>query len=133
MPAEAQWEYAARAGTRTPWSSGEAERRLREYAWYDKNSDRVTHPVGEKLPNPWGLHDMHGNVWEWCQDGWHDNYEGAPTDGLAWEGGGAGADRVSRGGSWGDGARICRSAYRGRGPPGSRIINLGFRCARAQE
>ena len=126
LPTEAEWEYAARAGTTTRYSFGDDDSELGEYAWYVENSDGKTHPVGKKRANPWELYDMHGNVWEWVQDEWHSNYNGAPTDGSAWEDG-SGAGRVNRGGSWGNNARRCRSALRDYDVPGSRYLNLGFR------
>jgi formylglycine-generating enzyme required for sulfatase activity len=129
LPTEAEWEYACRAGTTTEYSFGDDAEQLDEYAWYDKNSSSQTQPVGAKKPKPWGLHDMHGNVWEWCQDVWHDNYEGAPTDGSAW--GGEGTYRVLRGGSWLDYARNCRCASRSGWEPGGRSRNLGFRLVLA--
>jgi formylglycine-generating enzyme required for sulfatase activity len=129
LPSEAEWEYAARAGTNTRYSYGDDESKLGDYAWYDENSDSKTHPVGQKKPNPWGLYDMHGNVWEWVQDKWHDNYNGAPTDGSSWEGG-DGSDRVVRGGAWYAGAGSCRSANRVSLDPGGRSSYLGFRLLR---
>ncbi len=129
LPSEAEWEYAARAGTTTRYSFGDDESKLGDYAWYDANSGGKTHEVGQKKPNPWGLYDMHGNVWEWVQDKWHDNYNGAPTDGSAWEG--DGSVRVARGGSWTYEAWRCRSAYRTYGGPGIHGDNLGFRLLRA--
>lgn len=78
---EAEWEYAARGATTTRWSSGDDEAGLDDYAWHVQNSDGQTHPVGEKKPNAFGLHDMHGNVWERVEDCYQENINGAPTDG----------------------------------------------------
>jgi formylglycine-generating enzyme required for sulfatase activity len=128
LPSEAEWEYACRAGTTTRYSFGDSDSNLGEYAWYTDNSGSKTHLVGQKKPNPWGLYDMHGNVWEWVQDTWHSNYNGAPTDGSAWEG--AGANRVRRGGSWYRNARRCRSADRNSSVQGGRAGSLGFRLVR---
>ena len=125
LPTEAEWEYAARAGTTTQYSFGDDDSKLGEYAWYYEKSDK-THPVGKKKANQWGLYDMHGNVWEWVQDEWHDNYKSAPADGSAWEDG-VSANRVNRGGSWYHDAKNCRSAARSRYDPGSRYHDLGFR------
>lgn len=111
LPSEAEWEYACRAGTTTRYFFGDDKSKLNEYAWYDENSGSETHPVGQKKPNPRGLYDIHGNVWEWTQDRWHDNYKGAPSDSSAWEKGNN-SDHVSRGGSWHSDALRCRSAYR---------------------
>ncbi len=113
----------------TLYSFGDYASKLGDYAWYDANSNSKTHPVGQKKPNPWGLYDMHGNVWEWVQDSWHGSYDGAPTDGSSWESGGV-ADRVYRGGSWSGSAGSCRSANRFRYDPGFRYFNLGFRLLR---
>ena len=126
LPTEAEWEYAARAGSTTAYSFGNDKSQLERYAWYDANSGRQTHPVGEKEANKWGLHDMHGNVWEWVQD-WEGGYSaGAVTDP---QGPGAGEYRVLRGGSRYYDARECRSAYRGRNGPDVRSSNGGFRLA----
>lgn len=127
LPSEAEWEYAARAGTTTRYSFGDSESRLDEYAWYDDNSKSKTHSVGQKKPNSWGLYDMHGNVYEWVQDVWVPfDYKGAPTDGSAWEIG-SGAFRIIRGGSWINYAQRCRSADRELSSPDRRFRGLGFR------
>ena len=113
LPSEAEWEYACRAGTDTAYSFGDDPAQLGDYAWYLENSDGETHPVGQKKPNAFGLCDMHGNVWEWQSDRWHDDYNGAPTDGSAWEI--SNSDRrVLRGGSWYSDAESLRCAVRGR-------------------
>jgi formylglycine-generating enzyme required for sulfatase activity len=126
LPSEAQWEYACRAGNTTRYCFGDEESGLGEYAWYDKNSGSRTHPVGQKRPNAFGLYDVHGNVCQWCADWYDDNYyEKSPTDDPA--GPSTGTDRVYRGGSRLDDARICRSAYRGKSAPGNRSDFLGFR------
>jgi formylglycine-generating enzyme required for sulfatase activity/uncharacterized protein with von Willebrand factor type A (vWA) domain len=126
LPTEAEWEYACRAGTTTEYCFGDDEKQLGEYAWYGNNSGNQTHPVGQKLPNKFGLYDMHGNVWEWCQDLWHENYQDAPTDGSAWLSGGNSGLRVLRGGAWYGNSSYCRSAYRGSYGPGVRINYIGF-------
>jgi len=107
LPSEAEWEYACRAGT-----TGDYAGDLDAMAWYSDNSGDKTHPVGQKQVNAFGLYDMHGNVWEWCEDVWHDSYKGAPTDGSAWLSGGDSTNRVLRGGSYVNLACDCRSAYR---------------------
>jgi formylglycine-generating enzyme required for sulfatase activity len=131
LPTEAEWEYAARAGTETAYSFGDDDSKLGEYAWYFANSERSTHPVGQKKPNAWGLYDMHGNVWEWVEDDYHESYEGAPDDGSAWVDKPRGTIRVMRGGSWSGVARDCRSANRSFYWPVSRDDDLGFRLARS--
>jgi L-threonylcarbamoyladenylate synthase len=128
LPSEAEWEYACRAGTKTRYSFGDDESKLEEYAWYSENSDK-TQSIGQKKPNSWGLYDIHGNVCEWCQDKYHDNYSGAPSDGSAWEEGRS-SDRVDRGGSWVNLARTCQSAYTGGDDPRDRRNFIGFRVLR---
>jgi formylglycine-generating enzyme required for sulfatase activity len=109
LPTEAQWEYACRAGSKTAYSFGEGSKSLGDYAWFDQNSNRQTHPVGEKKANAWGLYDMHGNVWEWCSD-WYGQYpKGAVSDPVGTR---ESSNRVFRGGSWYDHFEYCRSARR---------------------
>jgi formylglycine-generating enzyme required for sulfatase activity len=150
LPTEAEWEYAARAGSTTAYSFGEDTGQLGDYAWYEKNAGGTTHPVGQKRPNAWGLYDMHGNVWEWVQD-WYarDAYRqqvtalraAVPTAGVTAErtaalavldpaGPAAGSDRVLRGGGWIGDAGLCRSAYRSLVDPGDRDGDLGLRLLR---
>jgi formylglycine-generating enzyme required for sulfatase activity len=132
LPSEAEWEYACRAGTTTRWSCGDDLTVLGEYGWFNDNSEFDTHPVGEKRPNAWGLHDMHGNVGEWCEDNWHENYERAPDDGAPWIGGeGPLSDwRVLRGGYYYSAPDEIRSASRKNHDPSDRDDNVGFRVAR---
>jgi formylglycine-generating enzyme required for sulfatase activity len=140
LPSEAEWEYACRAGTDTPFSFGDTispdqvnYEGNHPYAGGEKGLYRgKTVPVASLPANPWGLYEMHGNLWEWCEDDWHDNYEGAPADGTAWRGE-FNAARVLRGGSWGSFARCVRSAYRLREDAGCADDVTGFRCARGQE
>ncbi len=128
LPTEAQWEYACRAGTTTRYSFGDAVGKLAEYGWYDRNSGRKTHPVGQKKPNPWGLYDMHGNVWEYCADRYGGDYyaQSAAADPV---GPAAGPWRVRRGGSRFYNPEHCRSACRFYGSPKSRSWHVGFRLA----
>ncbi len=130
LPTEAEWEYACRAGTSTIFSFGDDEGKLGEFAWYKDNSKKRTHPVAQKEPNPWGLYDMHGNVFEWVEDDWHASYKGTPTDGSAWIYEPRGSSRVMRGGSWDFDARFCQSAARNGVVPGNRDGIIGFRVAR---
>ncbi|MBF0187016.1 MAG: formylglycine-generating enzyme family protein [Magnetococcales bacterium] len=169
LPSEAQWEYACRAGTTTALYTGPIEilgernaPALDPIAWYGGNSgvefelvhgqdsmgwnekqyihaQAGTRPVGRKRANPWGLYDMLGNVWEWCEDPWHRNYDGAPKDEKIWidekrtKQDTEGLIRVIRGGSWFNYAEHARSAFRNRSQPDRRSNILGFRCARVQE
>ncbi len=121
LPTEAEWEYAARAGT-----TDARYRDLDEIAWYDENSDKITHPVGQKRPNAWGLYDMLGNVFEWVDD-WYEDYPTGPVTDP--KGPSTGSFLVNRGGSWDSDARCCRAAYRGLTPV-DRDRDLGFRIAR---
>ena len=163
LPSESEWEYACCAGVEayTEYCFGDDLSQLEDYGWYGNNSgdrpldaDRIweevnqdvnqymqhlrqnnsgTHPVGNKLSNAWGLYDMHGNVWEWCADDWHDSYEGAPTDSQLWakdiknhEDGGE-IKKLLRGGSWLYDAQNCRSAYRDSNYARNQNLNNGFR------
>ena len=129
LPTEAEWEFACRAGTTTKWSFGDDEKELEKYAWYNENSDYKTHPVGGKLPNPWGLYDMHGNVWEWCEDDWASDYNETPRDGSAHKDKSS-SRKVLRGGSWYDDAFRTRCAFRGGSDPDNRNFSVGFRLLR---
>ena len=120
LPTEAQWEYAYRAGTKGRYAGDS----LDSMGWYDSNSGGKTHPVAQKKPNAWGLYDMHGNVWEWCEDWFGDYPNSAVTDPT---GPNSGSIRVFRGGGWNDFARNCRSANRNGVSAGYRSNNLGFR------
>lgn len=147
LPSEAEWEYAARAGTETRFSWGDGAEWVCDRAnvfdrsgfaenphwnWYAQCRDNYpfTAPVGSFKPNPWGLYDMHGNVWEWTQDCWHPDYTGAPTDGSAWIEGGQCSKRVNRGGGWGNHPRTMRSATRDADNLDATSNALGFRVVR---
>ncbi len=139
LPTEAEWEYACRSWTSGRFSYGDdpGYTNLTQYAWYTNNSSGMTHPVGQKLPNPWGLYDMHGNVLEWCQD-WYGLYTGGialDPEGPA-TGGSAvsppiGPSRTFRGGDWSHSDAGCRSAFRFALLPSSTFFNLGFRVVLA--
>ena len=127
IPTEAQWEYACRAGTTTAYSYGDDIGQLRQYARFEKNANNIgekyAHPVAQKKPNPWGLFDMHGNVWEWCVDWYGDQRVGGTNP----AGPASGSDRMMRGGSWFHSAEGCRSASRRKCDPSYRLYFLGFR------
>ena len=131
LPTEAEWEYACRAGSLTKYCFGDDAAELADYAWYGDDNGQ-THPVGQKKPNAWGIHDMHGNVWEWCQDWkgedyWDVGYEGSRTDPS---GPTSGSDRVNRGGGWNGDTTACQSAQRGWVPQAWFSMSyLGFRVA----
>jgi formylglycine-generating enzyme required for sulfatase activity len=148
LPSEAQWEYACRAGTTTPFHFGATlSTKLANYDGRQMYGDgekgdyrQQTTDVFSFPANPWGLHDMHGNIWEWCADQWHNNYEGAPEDGCAWTDEGAKENknrmryRLLRGGSWYNDPRYCRSACRDFFPPVFRDGSFGFRvCCLPQD
>jgi formylglycine-generating enzyme required for sulfatase activity len=126
LPTEAEWEYACRTGTTSRWFFGDDPAALDRYAWFAANANNPAQPVGEKAPNPWGLHDMSGNVYEWCWD-WYDTYRAeAVIDPVGPENGDR---RVLRGGSaWGGVPKNLRSARRARNEPDGRGVFIGFRC-----
>jgi formylglycine-generating enzyme required for sulfatase activity len=126
LPTESEWERACRAGTDTAYSFGERAPNLADHAWFDANSDNETQRVGRKAPNPWGLLDLHGNVSEWCWDGWNRTYSGAPVTDPVHPGSSNGY-RCVRGGSYLSFASVCRSAYRYFGDPTTRRLSLGLR------
>ncbi|MEZ6061805.1 MAG: formylglycine-generating enzyme family protein [Planctomycetaceae bacterium] len=124
LPTEAEWEYACRAGTTTVFSFGDNDEGAEDYGWFNVNSERTTHPVAGKLPNPWGLYDMHGNVAEWCSD-LYGEYSSAPVTDPA--GGESGDKRVLRGGGWFYVAENARSTHRDAYPSSTTYVGLGFR------
>lgn len=130
LPSEAEWEYACRAGTtsRYYWGKDSTGGSMVNYAWGPANSNEMTHEVGQKLPNAWGIYDMSGNAWEWCQDTDHPSYTGAPADGSAWVSE-PGLSRVVRGGSWYN-PNGCRSAFRGWQTPTGEYTDYGIRIVR---
>ena len=130
LPTEAEWEYAARGGAKSRGYAYAGSDNVGDVAWFDANSGIRTHPVGGKAANELGLHDMSGNVWEWCEDVYVDSYAGAPTDGSARLGSGPG--RVLRGGSWSDSAGDVRVANRSGAGPSLTYDDLGFRVCLAR-
>jgi formylglycine-generating enzyme required for sulfatase activity len=134
LPTEAEWEYACRAGTKTAYFFGNDPSKLADHAWFKDNSGGKPHPVGQKPPNPWGLHDMLGNVWEWCNDFYKvDYYQESPQENP--KGPASGETKVVRGGAWKFSADSCRSGYRYNENPGYADVCFGydiygFRCVR---
>lgn len=129
LPSESEWEYACRAGTTTSYSFGDDESKFNEYGWYSGNADSKTHPVGQKKPNPWGLYDMHGNVGEWVQDLYHENYGDAFAHGSPFVSG-VFTSGIYRGGSWAHEDYFCRSAVRDLSGQNESHNFLGFRVVR---
>jgi formylglycine-generating enzyme required for sulfatase activity len=136
LPSEAQWEYSCRGGTQTRfyWGDDPGYTAIGDYAWYAGNAgsagQQYAHVVGGKAPNAFGLYDMSGNVWEWCEDDWHGSYTGVPSGGQAWVDSPRSSDRVLRGGGWDHFDACCRSAYRfGIYPDKAYHHTFGFRIA----
>jgi formylglycine-generating enzyme required for sulfatase activity len=128
LPSEAQWEYAARGGKSKQNTKYAGSDKLKEVGWFETNSHDETKPVGLKQPNALGLYDMSGNVWEWCEDDWHDSYEHGPKDGSAWvDTPERGLFRVRRGGTWDRNPRRCRATCRYFWLPYDRFNSIGFR------
>lgn len=134
LPTEAEWEYACRAGTQTAYYYGNDPSKLKDYAWFDQNAGGKPHPVGQKPANPWGLYDMHGNVWQWCNDFYKvDYYQESPKENP--RGPKTGDTKVVRGGAWKFSAETSRCAYRYNEDPGYADVCFGydiygFRCVR---
>jgi len=135
LPTEAEWEYAARAGTSTPYSFGDSDAKLQQHAWFKANARGKPKPVGQRRPNAWGLHDVHGNVWEWCNDFYKVDYylESMKKNPKGPE---AGKNKVLRGGCWNSNPDACRSAYRYNENPAYTDACFGydiygFRCVRS--
>jgi len=135
LPSEAEWEYACRASTATRfyWGDDIGYTQIGTYAWYSgNNSPNGSKPVGGKTGNAFGLFDMSGNVYEWCEDDYHGSYTGAPSDGSPWIDSPRASARMVRGGRWSNTARNCRSAFRLNNTPGNRLNTIGFRLAAVQ-
>jgi formylglycine-generating enzyme required for sulfatase activity len=131
LPTEAEWEYAARAGSRSAWSFGNDAGKLGQYAWFNDNSKGGVHPVGLKQANPFGLHDMHGNVWEWVEDAFLEDYNRASADGKPPQEAGNKDLRVLRGGSWYNNAKDLSVSKRNPNAPDEGYVFFGLRVARS--
>jgi formylglycine-generating enzyme required for sulfatase activity len=131
LPSESEWEYVARAGTTTVYSFGDDVAKLGDYAWSTHNASGNDPPVGAKKPNAWGLYDIHGYLWEWCVDHWHESYAEAPADGSPRTEGGDANRRILRGGSWKDKADRLTSSFRFPAPRDTRDDAVGLRCVLA--
>lgn len=130
LPSEAEWEYAAQAGLSGEYGFAGALGELAQYGWYGQPGNVGTRPVGQRKPNAWGLYDMHGNVWEWVDDCWHDSYDGAPSDGSSWTEKGNCAVRLLKGGGWNSEAFYTRSRVRGSYGYDLNDVGNGFRLAK---
>ena len=128
LPSEAEWEYVARAGTKTVYSFGDDAQDLDAYGWHTGNAAGNDPPVGAKKPNPWGLYDIHGYLWEWCLDTGRDNYQKAPKNGTPWLDGGDAKRRMLRGGGWKDKAERLSSSFRLAAPKELKDAGVGLRC-----
>ena len=128
LPSEAEWEYTARAGTKTRYSFGDDVEKLDAYGWHTGNAAGNDPEVGQKKPNAWGLYDVHGYLWEWCADPWHATYRGAPATDSTWNKDGDEIYRVARGGSWRDKAAMLTSSYRIALDHKTRGPHIGLRC-----
>lgn len=133
LPSEAEWEYVARAGTKTVYSFGDDEKDLDDYGWHTGNAAGNDPPVGAKKPNAWGLYDVHGYLWEWCLDVAHEDYEDAPSDGSAWSKGGDEKRHIIRGGSWKDKGDRLTSSFRQPALKSLRDDAVGLRCVLAKK
>lgn len=133
LPSEAEWEFACRAGSQTRFDFGNSENELHENAWFRANSANSTHPVASRKPNAWGLYDMHGNVWEWCEDIYHDTFLNSPPNERPWLTGGDSERRMLRGGSFTEEPDRVRSASRGAHKPFLVSHRNGFRLVLMQD
>jgi formylglycine-generating enzyme required for sulfatase activity len=133
LPSEAEWEYAAKAGTTSRYSFGDDVADLDAHAWSTRNAAGNDPAVGVLKPNPWKLYDVHGYLWEWCADTWHDDYQTAPANGATWTTGGDATRRVLRGGSWKDPAEQLTSTHRRPADRTTKDDAVGLRCVLSSE